>query len=97
MNFNNFAFSFYVTFKILVLTIGFGHIFILLQFFQNRQASLPSLSFVMFQFMSISNVFFNVFMLTRVNDIFPRLQNSERAMYNMMRSKALMFKISRCA
>ena len=61
MNFNNFTCCCYAIFKNLALTNGFGHIFLLLHFVHDRQASLPSLNFIMFQFMHTFPMFFQCF------------------------------------
>ena len=61
MDFNNFSFCSCVTSQNRALTNGFGHIFVLLQFFHDRQASLPSLNFIMYQLMHIFPMLFQCF------------------------------------
>ena len=97
MDFNNSSFRSHATSQIIILTIGFGHIFVLLQFLHDRQGLLQSLIFIMYQLIHTFPMVFNFFMLALANVIFRRLQNPERAIDNIMRSDALMLKKCRCA
>ena len=75
MNFNNFTCCYYVTFKIVALTNGFGHIFILLQLFHDRQASLPSLNFIMCQLMHTFPMCFQCFHVSTRECHFSMFEN----------------------